>query len=513
MGRISRGLEALSARLKQNVETRQRRPRFSIRSGDLEVVDPGENIYDYWQTVENTPIVRTSLLNFAYDVTEPGLKLDGPDRAINYLEDEWIPQAGIVAGERHKPFEPLLAQSVVQRWGRGGMMVEHVRDDPEDANSTITGVNPIRPETGKFVTLPNKQILVEPSDIEDGLVDAQTVHETKRGEPAAFIQWHPDALRPHKDRETVPLSANDFTRSVFDPGLGTEQLDGVWGNPITETIDDDVAGLKNILRSTEKVVLTKGGGLWDVSFGHETLEWEDEEGKHAEIFMWSKESQDEYVEEMEDPDPGAMMFHDGAIELDNLASEVPDVIPHLEFYVSNITSALPTPLFVVGFEEGINQFVTERQDKRYQLFINRERKELGEFVTQLFRTVVETNLGIDATDLTARVEPPEEASPILSLTVEELEKGVLYTEMLQNVAGNRDPYELIDDDPLFEQILMLDPETQRDIDEDVVSAEDEEVQEQIAELREAIQGDGGEEGQPPQDPPQQPPQPPTEADD
>lgn len=514
MSRISSGWEALQQRLRQSVETRRRKHRYNVHNRNTEALDPGENIADYWEHVETTPLVRASLLNFALEVAEPGLRLvEGDDRAISYLEDEWLPQSAIIAGERHKPFDPLIPLTTIQRWGRGGMMLEHVRANPEDINSPITGVNPIRPESGRFVTLPNRDIIVEPEDLETGAIENPLL--TKRGEPAAFVQWHSEAIRTREDRDTVPLSINDFTRSIFSPGMGDGSLqdNSVWGEPVTQTIDEDVTEFKNTLRDLHRAIEGKAWGLWSIEFGRDTIEYEDGGKMVTEIIEWSESDQDDFVDEhLDDLDPGGIVTHDGTINPDRLDSEVPDLIDELEFYVSNITSVLPTPKYVVGFERNINQFVTQGQEERYELYVSTERKALGTFFTELFRTVVEQNTTFPVEGLEARVEPPEEESPILSLGDEEVDRIERYAQALERLSGTMEPAMLVDEDVLRDLILQLPEDAAPDLDESLIDESDDEVQDQIADLEERMagvldEGDGEDEDE------QEPPEPPIPADD
>jgi|GEM_PF-6496283 len=515
MSRISRGWDALSTRLRQTVETRVRRPRLSRTQREVEAVGPGENIADYWETVETTPIIRTSLLNFAFDVAEPGLRLDADGVVEEYLREHWLPQAAVLNGERHKPFDPLIPMATVQRWGRGGFMLEHVRRDPQDPDSLITGVNPIRPETGVFQTIENKNILVEPGDVDGGRISPERtvsvesarqrtgnlseteVVMTARDEPAAFIQWHPDAVVTRDDRNYIPLSVNDFTRTVF--GGDVHEL---WGTPVTETVDDDVTGFKNILRAHEEAILRKGWGLWAIGFGRDVLEYEEGGGTTVtEIIEWSEGDQEDWVNEhLDDMGPGDIITHDGAIEMQNLDSEVPDVIDDLEFYVSNITAAMPTPKFVVGFEENVNQFVTEGQTERYELLRNTERQSLATFFTELFEVVIDQNLvknsheidgrefSVDSDfDLDVRIEPSSEESPILSLTESQIEKVAVWMDALSDASGSMEPSMLVDEAVLRELILQLPENSGPDVDDRVLDEDDEDVQAQVEELEEQFE--------------------------
>jgi hypothetical protein len=464
-GRLRGAIDSLSARFDQQVETRSRSPSFRVRNSGVERNSPPKRLDEYRAIPNETPIVRKALTDFASDVVEPGYRIETDDEAIqDYLTDTWCPQAGIVAGEKHNDLLPILRQFIIERWRGGDALAEHVRADPDDATSLLTGLHLINPEHVAFITLDEKNILVDP-DAPDH-IDAP---RTRRGEKAAYVQYSNDAIIS-TTRDAVPLSQNDVTRSALDAGAGELR-----GTPVTETIADDVAGYKNILRDKEQAIKTKAWGLWDIGFGRETLEYTDvdpETGNEVnvtDIIEWSQEDQNEYVtEHLDDINPGAILTHDGAIDLNRIEGEVPDLIADLEHYVSNIVSPLPTPLYIVGFETNINQFVTEKQDERYQHLINEEREELERVFTDLMTRVVERNLvenaheGISVSavpdDLRFRLSPPQDESPVLSLDMETIERMKTFAEAYSELRGDIPADMFGDPKTLLTLILQLPPE-------------------------------------------------------
>lgn len=465
-------IESLKARFTQNVETRSRRPSFGIRGSGVERIRPAKNLSEYRAIPRTTPIVRKALTDFVSDVSEPGYRIETDNEQVQeYLENEWCPQAAILAGEKHNDLLPFIRQFIYERWRSGDALAEHVRADPTSKNSPITGLHLINPENIEYVTYQEKNILVDPDAGED--VDAPT---TKRGEKAAYIQYGDNALVSSK-RDEVPLSQNDVTRSALDPGAGE-----LTGTPITESIADDVAGFKNMLRDKEEAIKTKAYGLWTIGFGTEIYEYSDvdpstgEQVQVTDVISWSEEDQDAWVDgHLEDIEPGAILTHDGEIDLKRLEGEVPDLDDDLHFYVSLIVACLPTPLFIVGFETNINQFVTEKQDERYQRLIDEERDHIERVFTDLMTRVVEQNLVEHShsdlsisevpEDLEFKLDPPEHESPILSYSSDTIERMKVFAEAFSELRGDV-PADMIADVRELARVVL-------DIPEDILVDEDE----------------------------------------
>lgn len=477
-GRLRSGWEALQQKLNQSVQTVSRRPRVHVSQGDVYESDLAANIAEWYELFETTPLIHSSLRSFASDVVEPGYRIEGDDdAAVDYLDETWSPQAAIVAGEKHNDLLTFLKQTVIQRWARGGALVEHVRPDPEA--DEITGVVHIKPETVKAQTLPDKNILISPDQ-----TDLQDATLTRRGEAAAYVQYHDDALMgPFTDKNPVPLSQNDVTRSLLNADVDT-----LWGTPVTKPIAEDVKGFKDILRANEQAIKGKAWGVWSIAFGRDVLEYEDDGQQVAEIIEWSDGDQDNFLEnKIDDLGPGEIVGHDGTIEFEKFEGDVPDIIDHLGFYVNNITTALPTPKFIIGFEKDINQFVTDQQDKRYQKLINEEREAIEDAFTPLIRSVVEQNLGVADADVHLKLEPEESASPILSLSDEEVDRLATYAGALKDASGAADPATIIGDEALRELILQL-PEEAMPAGDDL-NEDDPRVQEAVDEIEAQLNGE------------------------
>jgi hypothetical protein len=461
--RNNRGIiERLSARFKQSVETRSKRPSFGVRHSGAERIKPADNLAELRKIPETTPIVRKALADFASDVVEPGYRIETDEDEIQeYLAEKWCPQCAILAGEKHNDLLPFLRLFTIERWRGGDALAEHVRANPDDPSSLFTGLHLINPEHVEFVTYQEKNILVDP----DAAADID-VPQTRRGEDAAYVQYGSRALIS-TDRKEIPLSQNDVTRSALDPGAGD-----IRGTPITETIAEDVAAYKNILRDKEQAIKTKAWGLWDIGFGRDTLEYTDidpetgEEVEVTDIIEWSEEDQQEYTDEhLDNIEPGAILTHDGEINLNRIEGDVPDLIDDLEHLISSIVAPLPTPLFVIGYESNINQFVTESQDERYQRLINEEREELERVFTDVMERVVEKNLvendHADVSvsevpdDLRFKLEPEESVSPVLSLDTETIQNIKTWAEAYNTIRGDIPSDMFADPASLRELILNL----------------------------------------------------------
>lgn len=476
---------AFTARFKQSVETTSKSPGVGVHRGNIDRVQPPENLEDWREIPKTTPIVRKALTDFISDVTEPGYRIEtDEDTAKEFLEDHWCPQAAIIGGEKHNDLMPFLRLFLYEKWRGGDGMAEHVRADADDTSSPITGLHLLNPAHIEFVTYEDKNILVDPEpdpgphpseNIQD--VDAP---QTVRGEAAAYVQYGDGAVVTN-DREAVPLSQNDVTRSALDPPAGELR-----GHPPTATIATDVTGFKNILRDKEEAIKTKAYGLWKMAFDRETYEYTDvdedtgEDIEVTEIIEWDDDEQDELATEIEkNLGPGSILTHDGEISLDRLDGEVPDLIDDLEFYVSNILAPLPTPKYIVGFEGNINQFVTEGQGDKYDQLVDAEREDLERTFTDTMRRVIEHNLvenSVEAEgttyslesvpdDLTFKVEPPDEESPVMSLEAETIDKMSTWATAFKEMRGNMPADSILDMSEAVPLILQLPEDAVEDLED------------------------------------------------
>lgn len=426
MGRFDslRNLAEALRHEEQSPETREKRGfGFSSASG-VDLVDPPEDMSDYVDVAEDVGFIAAALDQFADDVLEPGVRVEadsdetaaffngGDDAPEGTPDDGFLSNAGIVGGERYQDFEEVAHQAVWLYEAGGNVLTEHVKD-AEGEN--ITGFLNFRPETVKLVTEDDRPILLAPDDTEaaressDGAV-------TPRDEAAAYIQYHDSALwGPFDEKDEVPLSQNDVTKLTRNPRPGD-----LWGEAAVAAVAEEGKHFKKILSDLFRAIRTKAWGIWSVSFDT-TVE---EAGDEVIITEWPRQDQREFLEDKvgDDMGPGDIVGHDGTVSFEKFEGEVPDtILDVLETYVKVILARLPTPLYAVGFEDSINQFVVERQETRYELQVSTMRSTLEGAYTPAIREIAEQR-ELDTAGLRLLVEPEEDESPIRELDREVVEK-------------------------------------------------------------------------------------------
>lgn len=498
-GRLGRLRDTLSEPFRQAVQTKTSTPTLSLFRSGVNTVEPASGVDEYYEVYKTTAVVFASIWNYASDVWGPGYRIEAAnDEAAEWLEEKWLPQAAILHGGKRNDFLPFGKHTTIQRWARGGALIEHVRADPDDPESPITGLNFIPPETVSFVPYTHKPILVDPdppSVLADDL--PAELPETRRGEQPAYIQYHRNAPIPTK-RDPIPLSQNDVTRTIYNgdaAGVGTD-LDQFWGTPVTEIIAEDVAGFKNIMRDKEEAIKNKAYGLWQLAFSREVLEYQDvddttgETIDMTEIIEWSDDDKQSVADEIENQmGPGSVLTHDGNIEMDRLDGDVPDLIDDLEFYISEITAALPTPLFIVGFETNINQFVVEGQDARYQKLIQWEREELERTYSKVVEQVLETHDDAPESEwVKFKIEPPVDDSPIMSMSDAEIDRLLQWAEAFHNIRGDIPVDMFIDPEVLRTDILQLPDGSGPDVSEILPDEREGDIDQAARDLEELMGG-------------------------
>lgn len=460
------GVSTLQATLRQPVETVVRAARLDISGSGVDEIDPPSDIDGYWTQYKKTAIARANLNQFVSDVVAPGVRIEAEDDAtVDYFmggedapsetpEGGFLQQCFVFAGERRQPFLPGLKSTILNRWVRGTDMNELLKADPGRVDSPITGFYKIRPETVYPQVYSNTNILIDPDD-----TDVDGVELTPRDEAAAYIQFDDQSILGRRlggfEKESVPLSQNDVLKQVLDPDIGGDDTNeqGVFGESIFAAISTDVEEYNAIKRSQYKAIQRKAYGIWLAQFSQEVLQLSDTE---RELVEWSDSSQSDFSSTLSDLGPGQVLEADGPIELKEFQSDVPDLAATLDHKVDDITSALPAPKYSVGFEKNINQFVTERQEKRYERIIDEEREYQSRKWGWAFRMVAERHPDLDPAGLRVLIEPEEEASPVKSMTLEETEKlynlARAYNELAGPTAG---PGTLIDDETLLTELMQL----------------------------------------------------------
>lgn len=467
--RAKAGWETLQSTLQQSVETVTRTARVEVSSSGVDEIDPPKDLDEYWDQYKNTAIVRANIDQFVSDVVKPGVRVEADSNAtVDYFmggdrapsdtpEGGFLDNSFVFAGEKHQPFLPGLKTTITNRWVRGTALIELLKADKTDADSQIAGFYHIRPETVHPQVYAQKNILLDPDPNAPENENIE-VELTERDEVAAYLQFSDESILGRRlgrmEQETIPLSQNDVMKQVLDPDIGGDDAaeTGIFGEPIGAAINEDVTEYNSIKRDRHTAIQTKAYGIWLANFSEEVLENPD--GPN-EINSWNDGSQDDFMETLGDLSPGDVMGADGPIDLEKFDSDVPDLNPTLSHYVDDITAALPAPKFAIGFEENINQFVTEQQETRYQDIINEERRYQERKWTDVLRTIAERHPMLDPSGLRLVIEPEQEESPVQSLSDEEIDKLRVYTQAIKDLYGSGSAASFVDDDMLRELVLQL----------------------------------------------------------
>ncbi|MFC6825684.1 hypothetical protein [Halopelagius fulvigenes] len=438
----------------QTPETRTENGTGSFTAGNVDTVSAPEDRYDDWLTYKTTPFINAGLGQYAADVVEPGCRMvadsdeteaffNGGDDAPDGTPDGgFLENAGIIAGQTHQDFTAVLRQAALLYVAAGDVLAEHVKG--EDGEK-ITGFMCIPPWSVTLKTLDKRPILLSPDASGDEII------QTKRGEAAAYLQYHKRSVLGQRGKydgkDVVPLSQNDVTKIARDPDPGE-----LWGTPATHSVRDLVRGLKQILKDNENAIQTKAYGIWSLAFETGVVEAGDE----VIVTEWSANEQSEFIEEKigSEMGPGDIIGHDGTVTFEKFEGEIADgLLNVINLYIKLIVSALPVPLYAVGFEENINQFVTTQQERRYEKRVIDLREELTDgFLPAMKRVAEQRDLDTSGMDLV--LEPDDDDSPIRSMDADELEAAASYGKLIEFVFGDK-AYQYFDREYLADLIMQL----------------------------------------------------------
>jgi hypothetical protein len=500
-GRIRGTLEALSSRLTQTVETVTRNSRIFVESSDVDDLNPPEDIDEYHEYYREIGIIRANINQFVRDVWNPGVRVEADDDATEAYfmggddAPESTPDGGflencaVMAGEKHQPFYPFAKVTTVQKWTRGTVLVEYLKQDgtETDPEGPISGFKHIRPETVSARTYANTNILIDPDDTE-------TAEETtKRDEAAAFVQFDDSSILGRRqdglDKDEVPLSQNDVLKQTLNPDIGGDDAteDGIFGTSIMEAIAADAEEYREIKRDRSRAIKTKAYGVWSAEFDTDVIEAGDE----VILTEWSDDEQDDWVDDVGELGPGDIIGHDGSITLDQWEPTVPDLDSTLEHYVADILGPLPAPKYATAFGESIANHVSDRQENSYQDTIHEERQAQARSWTQAFRTVAERHPDLDPSGLTVKLEPEEDESPVMSLDDDDIERLERFANAFDKIRGDQPTDMFADPEELLQLVLQL-PEDALPKGGDVeVDESDPEVQEMAEDLTGEMAGEAG----------------------
>jgi hypothetical protein len=448
-GSIRGRVEALADRITQTVETVTRNSRIFIESGDVDDINPPEDIDQYHDHYRQIGIIRANLNKFVRDVVKPGVRIEADDDTTEAYfmggdgapddtpEGGFLKNCAVIAGEKRQPFYPYLKVDILQKWTKGTTFNEYLKAEGQetDPEYQITGFKHVRPETVSARTYANTNILLDPDahEQEDVTVDENEI--TKRNEAAAYVQFDDNSIVGRRtggiDEDEVLLSQNDVLKRTLDPDIGGDEAteDGIFGVSILESVGDDAEEYKEIKRDRARAIKTKAYGVWSAQFNTEVTELPDE----VILQDWDSDEQDEWVNDVDGLGPGDIIGHDGSIELDQWEPSVPELEGPLEHYVSDILAPLPAPKYATAFGESIANHVSDRQENSYEDTILEERRAAERDWTAAFREVAERHDRLDPSGLKVVIAPEEDESPIRSMDDDEVDRLKTYAEAVKGI--------------------------------------------------------------------------------
>jgi len=463
--------EALQQRLSQTVETVTRSSRIDIVGAGVDEIDPPEDIDEFAEQAKTNAIARANLRKFVHDVWEPGYRVEGPDETVAFFEGEqedvdaqppeitpeggFLNNSAVLGGERYQDFYDFGKECSWQRWARGTVLVEYLKQDPEDAESMISGFNFIRPETVYPQVQNNTNILLEPDfdDLPDD-VARKDVTFTRRDEVAAYIQFDDESILGLRNNgfseQDVPLSQNDVLKQTLEPDIGgdIQKGEGVFGTSALEPVSEDIAEYEQMKSDRAEAIQRKAYGIWTAQFTPETIDLGD---GGVEIIEWRDDAISDTEGELNQMGPGDVLTTDAGIDLERHDGDVPDLDPVLMHYVKTISSALPTPLpLAVDFAGDINRDVTGDQKDGFAQTVSEARKYQETSWTQALRLIAK-RAGLPTEGLQLKIRPKREENPVKSLTDEEISRMNTYISTLATAAGPQaGPTALVDREAILE---------------------------------------------------------------
>jgi len=485
MSRRSKAWEALQSRLSQTVETVTRASRVDVVGGGVDEIDPPEDIDEYAEQAKTNAIARANLRKFVNDVWEPGYRVEGPDQTVQYFEGDqeeietsppentpkggFLHQASVFAGERHQDAYSFFKECTWQRWVRGTVLIEYLKQDPQDPDSQISGFSFIRPETVYPQVENNSNILLEP-DFEDLPEDISKsdVDFTKRDEVASYIQFDDESILGLRvngfDEQDIPLSQNDVLKQTLEPDIGgdIQKGEGVFGTSAIEAVSEDISEYEQTKRDRFEAIRRKSYGLWTAQFTPETID----AGDVTEIIEWQDDDIVATEAELNDMGPGDVLTSDAQIDLERHSGSVPQLDDVLNHYVKDISSALPTPLpMAVDFAGDINRDVTSDQREGYNQTISEARQYQERSWTQAIRFIAK-RVGLPTEGLQFKIQPEKQDNPVKSLDTEEIDRMNTYIQTLSAAAGPTvGPTALVDREDILDVLDF--PESQDSSPEDI----------------------------------------------
>ena len=490
-GRLRRAWDTLQDTVTQPVATVTRNATLTQTGGDVEDIDPPDDIDELIDLSEDVGFIRKNLNEYVSDVHSPGVRVEADDdTTVAYFmggddAPDRAPEGGFLAecfvdDQKRQPLAVGAKRTTKEKWRRGTVLIEKLYEDDEDPESIITGFTHVRPETVSARTYEHTNQLVAPDDTEA----ADMV--TDRDEAAAFVQFDENSILGRRgrfgSREAIPLSQNDVCKQTLDQDIGGDDPeDGVFGVSILRSVRDPAEEYLSIARDEAEAIKRIAFGLYTVQFNDHVIE----AGDQQILVEWDDDDIQAAETTIDDLDPGEALTTDAKIEMERFQPDLPDLAGPQRRRARAIVDPLPAPFYKHAFADEINQFVTEDQRADYQDLIREERNAQAAFWTDALRDVAERHPDLDPSGLQVHIEPEADASPVMSLDVETIEKIQMLAGALNDLVGQGEsPAAVFGPDVVRELVAHLpeDAATQDALSDGSLDEADAEVQAQFERL-------------------------------
>jgi hypothetical protein len=396
---------------------------------EADELDIGRFVREY----NRNPLIRVPIQNFASDVTEPGVSImvdteedadaptvpdSAPDeyagRSLDDALEAWLSQCYIDGWSYHSDFSALLESVVKNRRGkRGTAMIEHVYDDPRERDRLMK-LRPVRVETTTIYTREGKRIVLRGDD-DPGSFDTIALSDygdpvrdvapkTPAGQTAALAQF--DEVFGSSERDEIPFAYGDISFSAYDSDTGV-----LFGRPDSATILNRARSLRKKLRHVDQSVT-------NTAFGNILAQVETQQ---REVVESVRDNLDVNIKDrgVRDRDPQTVSATNAEIDVHEIDASVPDVTDIIQQEIEFILTAMPTPLYRVGFAGDINRDVTSEQGEDYRDAVKRERRRLEDDFRRMLRLKAKglllgnphTDESLDV-DVALRIRPSTSESPL-----------------------------------------------------------------------------------------------------
>jgi hypothetical protein len=461
-------------------QARDEDPTTVGREEYREEVD-AEQVEKFVEEYYRNPLVRVPIQNFAADVAEPGLSAvvetqedaevptvpdDAPDRyageTLDTALERWLSQAYIDGFSFDVSAEKLVEEIVKDRRGRRGTaVVEHAWDDPRE-RERLLALRTVKTETLTAYTREGKGIVLRPDD-DPGSFDTIAINDlgdytrekaptTPAGHTAAVAQF--DEVFGSDDREEVPFALDDLSISPHDADTGA-----LFGRPDSATVINRARALRRKLRHVDQSVI-------NTAFGNVIATVE---SNNEEIVRNVKDNLDVNVPdrgEAGEVDPDSVSVTNAPVsDLHEVDGGVPDVTDIIQQEIEFILSALPTPLYRVGFAGDINRDVTSEQGEDYRDAVKRERRRIESDLQQPLIQKTREWMHGDATgdeSLTVtphlRIRPSQAESPLRDEEFDAAEFSELMSGLSTAAGPKGGATAIIPQEEIIETMLDMDPD-------------------------------------------------------